>query len=221
MLTYQKLIMALDKAHISKNEGFYEFNLGSVVKDSTLKGLFVRIQKSDSTDVKLGKHKDGRYVIVIFTNELPERLKIDSMLSWNKALMSDFVQCLQTYYDDYREQTSTDSNTKQERIEQLSNKQTFEESYDKLIAAIEEKMVQYNAAVKELEKTEKFSVNIIASTSAVAAKAKLKEDYFGKTDREFVKKMLKLPEAEFVAYLDKEVQKKVEKRLENYYDQKF
>lgn len=220
MITYQKLLMALDTAHISKEDSMYEFNLGAVVKDSSLKGLHVRIQKGDDLSVRLGKHKDGRYIIVISVKKLPERMKIDTMFSTNESLMKKFVGCVEDYYNNYREQSDVEP-TKAERSAGLLDAKNVEESYDKLVAALDSKLAEYKAALRELEKKEKYTVNMFTKASIEQAKKALKDDYFGNSDSEFVKKVRKMPEADFISYLEKDVQKKIEKRLENYYDQKI
>ena len=220
MITYQKLLMALDTAHVSKEDSMYEFNLGSVVKDSSLKGLHVRIQKGDDLSVRLGKHKDGRYIIVISVKKLPERMKIDTMFSTNESLMKKFVDCVEDYYNNYREQSDVEP-TKAERSARLLDAKNVEESYDKLVAALDSKLAEYKAALRELEKKEKYTVNMFTKASIEQAKKALKDDYFGNSDSEFVKKVRKMPEADFISYLEKDVQKKIEKRLENYYDQKM
>lgn len=221
-LTYQKLLMALDDAHVTKNDNYYEFNLGSVVKDSTLKGLTVRIQAGEMPSVKLGKHRDGRMILVIEVNELPGRLDIDQMFSSNKSLMNNFIKNVTEFYDKYRTDSPEGSElTKQEKTENLDSKESFEESYDKLISAIDKKMEEFKLAVKDLEQKEQSTVNAMKKAALQSAKNNVKKDIIGNTEKEFVKMMLKLPEADFVALLDKEISKKVIKRLENYYDQKI
>lgn len=219
-ITYQKLLMALDTAHVSKEDSMYEFNLGSVVKDSTLKGLHVRIKKGAELSVKLGKHKDGRYIIVVTVKKLPDRMKIDTMFSTNESLMNQFVKCVSDYYTNYRDKSDVEP-TKQERTVELMDAKNVEASYDKLIAALDDKVSEYKAALRELEKKEKYTVNAITKASVAQAKETLKNDYFGSGANEFVKKVRKMPEADFISYADKEVQKKIEQRIENYYDQKM
>lgn len=221
-LTYQKLLMALDDAHITKNENNYEFNLGSVVKDSTLKGLNVRVQQGTGPSIKLGKHRDGRMMLVVEVKDLPGRLDIDKMFSSNKSLMNNFISNVAEFYDNYRVDSPEGSElTKQEKTENLDSKESFEDSYDKLISAIDKKMQEYTLAVKDLKQKEESTVNSMKKAALQSAQNTVKQDTIGKTEKEFVKMMMKLPEADFVALLDKEVAKKVIKRLENYYDQKI
>lgn len=219
-ITYQKLLMALDTAHVSKEHSMYEFNLGSVVKDSTLKGLHVRIKKGSELSVNLGKHKDGRYIIVITVKNLPDRMGIDAMFSTNESLMNQFVKHVSDYYTNYRDKSDVEP-TKQEREAELMDAKNVESSYDKLVAALDSKVSEYKAALRELEKKEKYTVNVITKASVAQAKEALKNSYFGGSEREFVRKVKKMEEANFISDLEKEVQKKIEKRLENYYDQKM
>lgn len=221
MLTYQKLIHALDAAHITSGEGNFEFNLGTVVKDSSLGDLHVRIQKGSSDDVKLGRHKDGRMMLVIFCQKLPDRMGIDSLLSNSKPIMKKFVANVAKFYNQYRSPADDAKQTAHERREKMDNPEAFEENYDKLTKAIDAKMKEYNTAVEELEKTHGSTVSVMKKAAVESAKSKLKDEYFGKSEKEFVKKMYKLPEADFVSYLEKEVLNKLNQRLSNYYEQKF
>lgn len=219
-LTYQKLLMALDKAHISRENNYYEFNLGSVVKDSSLSGLFVRISESNQPDTKLGQHKDGRFFIVVTTPKLPDRMQIDSLLSENKDIMYKFIDCIQEYYNQYRENTEVEPN-KKEKQEALYDKENIEQNYDELIKAIDLKFQEYKAAIDELEDQKNKTVNAAKKVAAEEAQKRLKNEYFGSNENEFVKKVRKYEEAEFISLLDKKYQKTIEKRLENYYDQKI
>lgn len=218
-MTYHKLISALDAAYVAKKPNYYEFNLGTVVKDATLSGLTTRIQKGPRTEVKLGKNKEGNMVLVIFTPTLPERSKIDSLLSKSKEILSGFVQNLDTFYTSYRGED--EKFTAHEKSERMNSKDSFEDGYDALVDAIEQKFQEYNAAVGELDKEEQSTVHLFTKSSLGLAKEKLKNDYFGNTEKEFIKKMYKLPAAEFVQHLSKESINKLNKRLQNYYEQKF
>jgi len=218
-MTYHKLISALDDAYVSKKDNYFEFNLGTVVKDATLSGLTTRIQKGTQTEVKLGKNKNGDMVLVIFTPTLPERSKIDSLLSKSEDILAGFVENLNKFYTSYR--NDDEKFTSHEKTERMNSKDSFEDGYDALVDAIEQKFEEYNAAVAELDKEEQSTVHLFTKSSLQMAKDKLKKDYFGSSEKEFVKKMHKLPAAEFVQHLNKEAINKLNKRLQNYYEQKF
>lgn len=219
-LTYHKLLSAIDTAHVDKKDSYYEFNLGMVTKDSTLNNLMMRVQRGSETGVKLGQHKDGRMFITVFVKKLPERGNIDGFLDKDEKTMHGFVHALNRFFDEYPQDAQADKLTSHEQKERLEGKRPFEEKYNELLSAIDKKMEEYTAAIKELEK-HGTSVNAFKRTAAESAKTKLKNDYVGGNSKEFVKKMSKLPEAEFIAHLDKEIMNKLTKRLENYYEHKF
>lgn len=222
-LTYQKLLIAIDDAHVSKGENFYEFNLGAVVDDSTLSKLFVRVQKSDNMDVKLGSFKDGRgKVIVVYTDKLPSRKEIDTLLSTNKAIMAKFISALNKFSSEFVGDSTEDVKmTKREKLASHDPSEDFEENYEKLIDAVENKKKEYDMVVAELDKDEEVTVNQLKKASIKAAKDKLNKEFFGNSEEEFVKAVLKMAEAQFVKSVDKELQDKLKNRLENYYQQKF
>lgn len=219
-LTYHKLLSAIDTAHVDKKDSYYEFNLGMVTKDSTLNNLMMRVQRGSEPGVKLGQHKDGRMFITVFVKKLPERGNIDSFLDKDEKTMHGFIHALDRFFSEYPQDPTADKLTSHEQRERLDGKRPFEEKYNALVTAIDKKMEEYSAAVKDVEKHGE-SVNAFKRTAAESAKSKLKADYFGSNQKEFVKKMLKLPEAEFIAHLEKEVMNKLTKRLENYYESKF
>lgn len=221
-ITYQKLLLALDTAHMTKTENYYEFNLGAVVDDSSLRGLNVRIQKSDTNTVKLGQRKDGKYLMVVFSTKLPERTEIDTLLSSNKSLMNKFIKKLAQFENGFKGETDIEEEprmTKRERIVDANDSKSFEENYQKLISAIEQKKKEYDLAVKELDAQEEKTVNQIKKATIRQAKDKLKLEALGKSEGEFIKNALKLPEADFAKSIDKELMTKLKSRLENYYEQ--
>lgn len=221
-LTYQKLLIALDDAHVSKGEGFFEFNLGSVVDDSSLSRLTVRIQKGDQVDVKMGNFRDGAgKVLVVFTEQLPSRKEIDTLLSTNKSVMRKFIKALNDYTASNGGAADETKSTKREKLASQNMDENFEDNYQELIDSIEAKKKEYDMVMLELDKEENETVNKLKKASIQAAKNKLKKEFFGTSENEFIKTAMKLPEAEFMKSLDKELQDKVKSRLENYYQQKF
>lgn len=219
-ITYQKLLMALDTAHISKTENSYEFNLGAVVKDSSLFGLIVKIKTGKSLSVKLGKTASGKYVIEIIVDELPDRMEIDSLMSSNKSLMNKFIECV-SYYKSTVKGASTHSPTKQEKVESYYDKGNIEKSYDDLISDIESRIKEYKIASKELQLERDTTVNAAKKNTLDLAIEKLKSEYIGNNEAEFIKKIKSLPSAEFLTHLEKDSIKKILKRLESYYNQKL
>lgn len=219
-LAYNKLIYALDDAHVTTKDSYYEFNLGSVIKDSAYNGLTVRIQRGPKEQVKLGRHSDGRNVMVMYAKELPERSKIDSLLSDNKDLLNGFIDELEKFTHIYKGDKEQKL-SKQEKRHELLNKDSFEKRYEEFIKAVDQKFEEYDTVLKDLKDQSEKTVSAFKMASLESAKQKLKADYFGATEKEFIKKMFKLPEAEFIDSLEKEMVDKLTKRLENYYEQKF
>lgn len=217
-IAYHKLLSALDAAHIEATENKYEFNLGSVIKDSVYNNLMVRISKGSEEFVKFGKGGD-KFFIVISTTKLPERMKLDSFLSTDEGIKNKFIGYLADYAANHVDHSKIERN-KSEIKDELSNKGNLEDSYNKLIEAVNKKFTEYQKMVDDLDSTASKTFNDLKKSSADIAKNNLKQEYFGSSEQEFIKIVMKLPEAEFIDLLDKEVKDKIIKRLTSFYDQK-
>jgi len=216
-LAYQSMLSSLDDAHVSKRNDGWQFNFGTVSGSSKYRNLDIRLFKTEyDGTVKLGKMKDSdKFVIAVGSKEIPDRLKIDSFFDDND-IMNDVLKCL----EDFSKLDNSESNpTKHERTETFYKRENFEEYYQKLVDAIENKFTEYNKALEEINSTK--TANIFKKASIDGAKDKLQSEYFGNNEKEFIKNVLKYPEAEFVAFLDKDVKNKLINRLVDYYEQKF
>ena len=221
-ITYQKLLQNLDSAHISRGENFYEFNLGSVVRDSKLKGLDVRIEVSEHESVKLGRsRKSGKFTIVVFVTELPSRLEIDNKFETDKQLMDAFLNELQNYSDNHRDDTEEYDPSKEELDGKFDGDDTFEEKYDELISAVDKIVESYTNEAAKMEKAAAITLNQVKKATIGAALSKLRDDSVGSSAKDFVKIVLRMPEAAYAEHLDKDAARKLQRRLENYYEQKI
>ena len=82
-----------------------------------------------------------------------------------------------------------------------------------------DKLKEYKVARDELMRERDLTLNIAKKHTIEAALKKLKSEYIGDTETEFIKKVKKLPSAEFLAHLDKNANKTIIKRLESFYEQ--
>ena len=76
---------------------------------------------------------------------------------------------------------------------------------------------EYQSAVEEIDRQLNIIGNAGKKTVLTQAKENLKNEYFGKDVKEFVSKVMALPEAEFVKHLDKEWKGKLDGRLASWY----
>ncbi len=218
-IAFHKLLSALDSAHVEASEGKFEFNFGSVIKDSTFTNLNVRISKGSQDYVKFGSNNSGKYYIVVSTTKLPERMELDTFLSSNETVKNKFVQFLADYTANHLNPNEIEKN-KHEKTEELYDKGNYETKYSELVSSIEKKFQEYNKAIEELDKNYKSTTNDLKKSSIEMAKENLRKEYFGNSDNEFIKIVMKMPEAEFITLLDKDMKDKTVKRLNSFYDQK-
>ena len=217
ILSYQSMLSTLDDSHVDKHGSGWQFNYGTITGISKFKNLDVRVSKGSSEYIKLGKIKDSeKYIIAVSTNEIPKRMDIDSFFD-DEDIMKQFVKCLDEYSS--IEIDGDISPTNQERKESFFKKDNFEEHYDKLTDAINNKIAEYKKALEEVESSK--SANVFKGASIETAKQQLKKEYIGNSEKEFLKNVFKYPEAEFVGYLEKESKDKIIRRLTDYYEQKL
>lgn len=211
-LTYQKLLQALDTSHVKATDTDYSFNLGAIVKDSTLSGLNVII-KQGTPDAKLGQKKDGSMVLVVTTDKLPKSRKdIDTLLSTDEAIMNKFISSIEKYFTSYRDKSKEEDKYPQEKTEELTDNNTIEDKYKALTDRIDALNDEFNKASSSIED----GADVFKNATNSMAKMKLKTNYFGNDENDFVKMMLKLPEADFIKMLSKDQSKKILSRLNSY-----
>lgn len=214
---YQSMTGALDTSHVDKRENGFQFNVGALSGFGSLSGLDIRLVQGDELSVKLGKLKDSdKYVILVTTPELPNRMDIDKFFDEDESLMNKVLDAMEQYQE--VNSTEYDPSTA-EKSEELYKPEKFEEHYDTLVDAINMKKEEYTKAIESLQSSN--TVNAFRKASKEDAVAKLKDDYFGKNVKEFTKKIMKYPEADFIQYLNKEMKDKLFKRLEGLYTQKL
>lgn len=217
-LVLQKIIDAVDDGHVEYSDSKISFDVGVMTDSPQLRGLKLVIRQAHTDSIKLGQSKDGEYTIVIDSSkELPGRQDIDTFLA-SKPIYSGFKTAYETYimnhHDRDKEYEPNDTTTKLT----ANSRDSFEENYKTLTDAVATQREQYTKAVAELDKDLDSTANIGRKKAIELAKDRLKDDYLGKTSKEFVAKILALPEADFAKNLDKEWNAKLESRLVGYFN---
>lgn len=215
----QQIIDALDDGHVEYGEDKIDFDIGNLINQPKLKGLGVAIRKGKA-GVRLGQNKAGGHSIVIGTDKMPSRQDIDGLLA-SKDVYGQFGNAyskyMKTYFDKNKEYDITDT----EKFIQHNNRDGFEGSYSDLLKGIEDHTSQYTKAVSELDKELEGNAHSGRAMALEQAKKKLRDEYIGASDKDFIGKVMKLPQAEFSNALDKEWRAKLDGRLGNYYASKF
>lgn len=219
LIVLQKIIDMVDDGHVDYSEDEISINIGKLIKDKNYYDLKIIIQKGNSHNVRLAQTTDDqKYVIVIDATRLPAREKIDTFLS-KTATVNKFIPEFQKYLDKYHKQDdSVEAATSYEKSKTVNTRSTFESKYKELNDIIQNKLEEYNAAKDELEQE-------IEDTGVPGRKEvlrlsldTLKKEYLGSSAKEFVSKMLKLADADFVDHLEKDMKNKLTKRLADYYE---
>lgn len=220
-LVLQKVIDAVDNGHVEYSDSKIMFDIGDISDTPKLKGLKLVIRPAKDNSIKLGQSKDGSYAIVIHTTgDMPGRQEIDSFLA-SKAIYAGFRRVYQTYVKNHHDHDKDyGENETQQRVA-ANSRDTFEGSYNELMQGIGEHTKKYTDSVKEIDNEMDKIANIGRKKSLELAKDHLKTEFLGKDAKEFVSKVMQLPQAEFTKHLDKEWKEKLESRLANYYSSSY
>ncbi len=217
-LLLQKLIDALDYSHVDYDASKISFDIGSVTGTPKLNGLKVVIRPSSEDSIRLGRDANGGYAIVVdTTKDMPSRADIDTFLS-AKDIYGGFSKAYKQYVKKYFDSEKEYEPSSTEKSLQTNSREGFEDGYETLIAAIRANAEQYSKAAKDIDSQLGNMGNVGKKASLALAKQNLKDDYFGKSEKEFLSKVYALPEAEFSKILSPEWKEKLESRLKQFYN---
>lgn len=216
-LVLQKVIDAVDNGHVEYGDSKISFDIGNISDTPQLRGLKLVIRPAQHDDIKLGRAKDGTYAIVIHTTEdMPGRKDIDTFLA-SKPIYAGFRRAYEKYVKNFHDHSKKyEPNETQQKVA-ANSRDNFEGSYTELMQAVAEHNKKYTDSIKEIDKEMDKIANVGRKKTLELAKEQLKADYLGKNAKEFVSKVMQLPQADFTKHLEKEWKEKLESRLVNYY----
>lgn len=218
-LILNKLIDMLDNAHVDKRDNGYEFNVGQVTKSTNYDGLDVVIRFGQSPNVRYGKKKnEGNCVIVIDVQEEVARVDLDDLIE-SKEVASKFkAELLKFLKSDYKVDGDKSPYHKNEKVAGANTRESFEDSYYSLIDAIKSSIEKYTEAKKEIDSQIDQTASAAKQEVLRISLQNLKKESVGSSEKEFIKIMMRLPEAKFADLLEKEQKKKLLSRLADYYE---
>lgn len=221
LLVLQKVIDMADDGHVDYDETNEKIsiNVGKLIKNNEFYDLNILIRKRAPHNIRLAKDADDKFVIVIDTSKLPQRADIDKFLGRKENVEKfnrEFSKYLQKHHVSAADR-GVDTQTAYEKSKKYSDRDGFEGEYNQLLNTIKEKVEEYKKAKSELER-QKEETGLPGRISTLdAAIAHLKKEYFGSSATEFTSKMLKIA-GEFKDHLDPELKKKLQKRLQDFYE---
>lgn len=221
LIVLQKIIDMVDDGHVeydAENKRI-NINVGKLIKDNEFYDITIVIREQAPHNIRLAKDGNDKFVLVIDTSKLPAREKIDTFLS-KKENVEKFNKEFSKYLESHHtsaDERGVEASTAYEKSKKYSNREDFEEQYNELMTSIRTQIEEYKKAKTELE-SEKSETGSPGRISTIDASIKhLKNDYFGNSSSEFVSKMLKNA-GEFKNHLTPELKKKLQKRLEDFYE---
>ncbi len=218
-LVLQKIIDSIDNSHIDYSTDRIQFDLGTVSGSAKLRGLKMVIKPGQSDKTYLSRTKDGKIAIVISTTEdLPGRQDIDSFLSTNAVydgFRDAYLQYLNNFHDHNKEYEETDSDIELS----LNNRDSFEGKYNDIIEVVKLHLKKYNDVIGELDQEGANIGNIGRKLAIADAKKRIRKEFLGNNSKEFISKILNMPEADFVKYLNRDWRSKLEARLVHFFNE--
>lgn len=217
-LVFHKIVSMLDHGHVDFSEKSVKFNIGALVKHSSYNHLNVFIRKGSAFGARLGIHKkDHSSVIVIETDELPSRDKIDTFLESTKVAKS-FIAAVAKYLEKLHKEDPDAHKTSDEMESHTNTTERFEEIYNEIVKSVDEAITKFNANKAETGKVfDKF--NIIKQETQKATHSLVEKEYFGSSESEFTKKYIS--ENGTAAHFNKDMKNKLESRLKSLYMSKI
>lgn len=219
MLIMQKIIDMVDHGHVDYTKTKIFLNVGKLIKDSNLYKLDIVIRQGEDHVIRLAKSTTSdNMVIVIDVARLPARHKLESFFEKNNVV-EKFIPVLQKYLKDHHIPVSdVVPVTSYEKGKLVNDKKTFESKYTELAVKIKEQIADYQQSKNDIDRQIEVS-----STPAKREVLKLslehnKKEFLGSNVKEFISKMLKLADADFIAHLDATSKAKLISRLSNFYE---
>jgi hypothetical protein len=214
-LVLHKIINMVDNGHVDMNDSDIRFSVGPMIHKGSYDGLKVVIRKAEKISVKLGKTKEGAPVIVIDTKKLPERKKIDSLLS-EKDIFDGFVTAFVSYLQNIHDHLA--DHPKHDAEVEVDNNSNFEDNYNALIAEFTKSNVEaYTKAAEEVQSQVNNNANIIKTETTKLSIKNLQKEYLGTSEAEFLGIVKKLPGFKKFEHLQKELSSKLDSRLKTYF----
>lgn len=215
-LVLHKILHMIDHGHVDVTDKDIRFAVGPMIHMGAYNKLQVVIRKANSIGVKLGKLREGEgSVIVIDTKTLPERTKIDNLLS-EKEVFEGFITAFTKYLSTVHDHKADHPQHASEAAR--SNNDNFEANYNALVAEFGEKIEEYQKAHDEVHSHVNNSADIIKHETTKISLRELQKEYLGTTEAEFLGLVKKLPGYTKFEKIEKELSTKLDSRLKAYYN---
>lgn len=218
----QQLMDNLDDAHLTHSSSLIKANIGQIIKNHKLSNLYLVIKQNKNKDltVKLGKSKenDGEYAIVVFTpNKLPNRKSIDSFIARDE-IYNEVSKELKKYFSNGVFSEGDPTNYELEKNH--NDDDQFEEMYSKLSASLDTSIKDFGVMTEKLKRKYNSTNNMSEKQKLGMAIRNLQKETIGCTIEEFNKIVRrKFDEVGNMKMLRKDYKKKLDSRMESYYEQ--
>src|SRR5690606_25757574 len=135
-LVLQKVIDAVDHAHVDYSESKISFDIGAISDTPQLRGLKLVIRPAKTDDIKLGRNKDGDFAIVInTTGDMPGRQDIDTFLA-GKEIYAGFKNAYEDYIQNHHDRSKEVEPNEVQKWVSANSRENFEAAYIDLVRAI-------------------------------------------------------------------------------------
>lgn len=225
-LIYQAFIDNLETTHYNKGDNYVSFNIGKAAKIAKFSDLELVIREASTSSVRLAKRKSGNnnFAVVIEVRDIPQITELAELLE-NPKVMRPATGAIEKYLN-LKRSTVSDSDdsylTDYEKVKRYNEKEVFEDHYQQLVKKLQEKYSELRKMLDNFEKQIEKTDNSSRKVTLEMAAEKLKNDYIGKSYKDFQSKAFKLLDEinkDFRENLEKDKKKILEDRLKQFYEE--
>lgn len=215
-LILQQIVDNIERVHVDfSNDGVARFNVGHATKSSDMNDLFIFIKQADKTFHKYIPIKGDKHAIVLFVDQEVTDSNLGEILSSKKV--DDALAAGLAHYTEVSKMDKGSEKTGHEVSAELLDKGSINANYKALVTKVKEDLKKYKKAVQDLEAKKNDTAIPFKVFTYEKAIENLAKDTLGNSAQEFVKKILKYPEAQFINALEKPQKDAIKSRLESLY----
>jgi len=218
-LLAQSILKCIKDSHYEKDSNSISFNIGSMLNIPTYSNLriFIRENGGLSNLTRLGKDKDGSYVIVVDVDILPKIVELKEFLN-QPDILRGIITSLSKYLNIGDVSHVVEDNSVSEEV---NDPEVFEEYYQALISKIRGMVGEYKNTIEDFENKISDAATSSQKITYELALDKFKKDFiFGETEKEFIKfalDELNRIDKDFLDNLTPDNKKRLEHRLSQFY----
>lgn len=224
-LVIKQIIDGLKRVHVDYESEWkrFVFNVGEAINNEAYEDLkiFIRIRKTPE-GVRLAKSRLHNYAYVI-TIDIPETdpNSVDIQKILQGSEVSSGIDIAINSYKKLSGKSGGEGDSESDESDESEDRYNLEGNYKKLLATLNADILEAQDSIEELIKERNKSADPQRLTTLDIALRTIVNDQFGKNEDEFLKKVMKRPEAKFTSVMNKDEKDILSSRIKSFYRNKI